>query len=104
MVPSEEPEEKDQPGQDPPDQPAPIEEEAPGSSFAKASETRDSSADAEQPLETEPPEIPEELHSFYEEGLFRKCTICDKDLEHLGLYEVQKVYRNKEVIFETAIC
>ena len=56
MVPSEEPEEKDQPGQDPPDQPAPIEEEAPGSSFAKASETRDSSADAEQPLETEPPE------------------------------------------------
>ena len=47
---------------------------------------------------------PEELHSFAEEGPFRKCTICDKDLEHLGLYEVQKVYRDKEVIFETAIC
>ena len=104
MVQSEEPEEKDQLGQDPPDQPSPLEEETPGSSFPKASETRDSSAATEQPLETEPSEIPKELHSFYEEGLFQKCTICDKDLEHLGLYEVQKVYRDKEVIFETAIC
>ena len=49
-------------------------------------------------------EVPEELHSFSEEGPFKNCTICEKDLEHLGLYEVQKVYRDKEVIFETAIC
>ena len=104
MVPPEEPEEKDQSEQDSPDQHDPLEEDASGSSFARAPGAGDSSSATEQPLETEPPEIPGELHSFYEEGLFRKCTICDKDLEHLGLYEVQKVYRDKEVIFETAIC
>ena len=104
MLPSEEPKEEDQLGQDSPDQPAPPGEDVPGGAFAREPGAGDPSAAAEQPFETEPLEIPSELHSFYEEGRFRKCTICDKDLQHLGLYEVQKVYRDKEVIFETAIC
>ena len=104
MVPPEEPEEKDPSEQDSSEQPAPPGEESPGDPYAWEPETGDSSAATGQPLEAEPPEIPKELHSFYEEGLFRKCTICEKELEHLGLYEVQKVYRDKEVIFETAIC
>ena len=48
--------------------------------------------------------IPEDLHSAYEEGPFKKCTVCQNALSEAGLYEIQKVYRGTEVIFETAIC
>jgi len=48
--------------------------------------------------------IPVSLHSAYEEGPFTKCTVCRKPLDQLGLYEIQKVHRGSEVVFETAIC
>jgi len=72
--------------------------------------------------------IPTELHSVYEEGPFTTCTACggklrgrsDEPADGTGadgtgadgtgadgdarLYEIQKVYRGSEVIFETAIC
>ncbi len=48
--------------------------------------------------------IPSELHSFYDKGPFRSCTVCGGDLSSGCLYEIQKVYRGKEVIFEMAIC
>ncbi len=48
--------------------------------------------------------IPSELHSAYERGPFRKCSVCSVDLSSAGLYELQKVYRGKEVVFEMAVC
>ena len=104
MASSEDPEEKEQPGQDTPGQSDPLPEKEGDDLFDSRPARRESSAAVEPSIESAPLEIPEELHSFYEEGLFKKCTICDKDLEHLGLYEVQKIYRDKEVVFETAIC
>ena len=104
MASSEDPEEKEQPGQDTPGQSDPLPEKEGDDLFDSRPASRESSAAVEPSIESAPLEIPEELHSFYEEGLFKKCTICDKDLEHLGLYEVQKIYRDKEVVFETAIC
>jgi hypothetical protein len=48
--------------------------------------------------------IPEELHSVYEAGPFTRCSVCEQSLVDGRLYEVQKVYRGKEVIFEMGIC
>jgi len=48
--------------------------------------------------------IPPQLHSVYEEGPFTRCSGCTKPLAGLGLYEIQKVYRGREVVFETALC
>jgi hypothetical protein len=53
----------------------------------------------------EPPLIPEELHSAYEEGPFRVCSVCSAVLDELGTpYAVEKVYRGTETIIEFAIC
>ena len=68
-----------------------------------------------------PRPIPDELHSVYESGPFRKCSVCEHALceeadgqseegqsangEPPGmLYEIQKVYHGTEVIFEMALC
>ena len=67
MVPPEEPDEKAQSEKASPAKHDPLKEDASGSSFDMAPGGGDSSAATEQPLETEPPEIPGELHSFYEE-------------------------------------
>jgi hypothetical protein len=50
-------------------------------------------------------EIPKELYSAYSEKPFNECLACGKDLiASKSPYEIQKVYKNKEVIFEYAIC
>ena len=49
--------------------------------------------------------IPNIFHSAYLEGPFTRCTGCDKDLQSAScLYEIQKVYKGKEPIFEYALC
>lgn len=48
--------------------------------------------------------IPPELHSVYEEGPFTHCSICGDCLTDGRLYEIQKVYRGKQAIFEMGIC
>lgn len=48
--------------------------------------------------------LPCELHSEYENGPFKTCSVCSKGLLEAQAYGVQKVYRGKEVIFEMAIC
>lgn len=49
--------------------------------------------------------IPTNLYSVYLEGPFQNCVGCE---EHLlttpKLYEIQKVFKGKEVIFEYALC
>ena len=51
-----------------------------------------------------PQPIPDLLHSVYEKGPFRTCCMCGHVLTDGRLYEIQKVYRGKEAIFEMAIC
>lgn len=48
--------------------------------------------------------IPPELHSVFEKGPFKSCCVCSVDLGCGCLYELQKVYRGKEVVFEMAVC
>jgi len=62
-------------------------------------------SDPESPLQLPKPQpIPNLLHSVYEKGPFRICCVCSQVLTDGRLYEVQKVYRGKETIFEMAIC
>ena len=51
-----------------------------------------------------PKPIPDLLHSVYEKGPFKTCCVCGQVLTDGRLYEIQKVYRGKEAIFEMAIC
>ncbi len=51
-----------------------------------------------------PQPIPDLLHSVYEKGPFRACCMCGHHLADGRLYEIQKVFRGKEAIFEMAIC
>ena len=46
--------------------------------------------------------IPPELHSVYDCRPFSRCTICSGSLD--CVYELQKVFRGSEVLFEMAIC
>lgn len=48
--------------------------------------------------------IPAELHSVFEGGPFRVCNVCEQVLVQKDLYEIQKVFRGKECVFEMAIC
>ncbi len=49
--------------------------------------------------------IPQEFYSCYSKELFNACVGCEKDLLFPPqLYEIQKVYKGKEVIFEYALC
>ena len=52
----------------------------------------------------QPKPIPDLLHSVYEKGPFKTCCVCGQILTDGRLYEIQKVYRGKEAIFEMAIC
>jgi hypothetical protein len=52
----------------------------------------------------QPKPIPQILHSVYEKGPFRTCCVCSQVLTDGRIYEIQKVYRGKEAIFEMAIC
>jgi len=48
--------------------------------------------------------IPSELHSFSQGGPFRVCSVCHGTLAGERPYEIQKVYRGTEVVFEMAMC
>lgn len=49
--------------------------------------------------------IPRRLHSVYANGPFTHCVDCKQNLiEPPQFYEVQKVYKGREVIFEYALC
>ncbi|MBI4585555.1 MAG: hypothetical protein HY717_16195 [Planctomycetes bacterium] len=48
--------------------------------------------------------IPEVLFSVYESGPFKTCTVCGEVLTDGRLYEIQKVFRGKEAVFEMAVC
>ncbi len=51
------------------------------------------------------PEIPDELHSCFEEGPFRICIECGHDLLESGRsYLIQKARRDGETLLELAIC
>jgi len=52
-----------------------------------------------------PSDIPEELHSEYEERPFQSCTRCGESLEDFEEgYQISKIYRAEECIMEYAIC
>src|SRR5688572_2906141 len=61
------------------------------------------SSSKDSPVPAQGP-IPPELHSFFHGGPFEVCSIFHEDLAGESLYEIQKVYRGTEVVFEMAIC
>lgn len=49
--------------------------------------------------------IPRDFHSFAEDGLFRHCVACTKDVtQDHDVYVVQKTFAGNEVVFEYALC
>ena len=50
------------------------------------------------------PPIPDFMQSVFEEGPFRKCVSCGAALDSERFYQIQKAWRNGEVVFEMAIC
>lgn len=66
-------------------------------SKAEDPNSKDSSVPGQEP-------IPPELHSFSQGGLFECCSFCDGNLGGESIYEIQKVYRGGEVVFEMASC
>jgi hypothetical protein len=63
--------------------------------------------DAEEDEDTHLKPIPVHLYSVFEDGPFSLCSICQKPLitEDGGkIYEIKKIYKGKNVIFECAIC
>jgi len=61
-------------------------------------------ADAPQSLPPNAKPLPQELHSAYAAKPFEKCSSCSARLDSGCLYEIQKVFRMGEVIFEMALC
>jgi hypothetical protein len=51
-----------------------------------------------------PTPIPSLLHTVYESGPIKTSTVCGEVLTDGRLYEIQKVYRGKEAVFEMAVC
>jgi len=56
------------------------------------------------PQNLKPQPIPQLLHSVFEKGPFKTCCVCSKVLTDGRLYEIQKVFKGREAIFEMAIC
>ncbi len=55
--------------------------------------------------EPELPPIPKLLHSAFCEGPFKACVSCGADLTGpQALYQLQKTWKNGEVVFELAVC
>lgn len=49
--------------------------------------------------------IPKDFKSLETGDVFKKCTLCSKDLTTIGTeYLIEKAYRQKEPIFEYAMC
>lgn len=50
-------------------------------------------------------DIPVEFHSAYEERPFQSCTRCGEMLAEItDGYQILKLYRNREAIYEYALC
>lgn len=53
----------------------------------------------------ERPLIPESLYSAFAEGPFTTCSACGADVSSPGAFhQIQKTWRNREVVFELALC
>ena len=49
--------------------------------------------------------IPRIFHSFFHEGMFPTCSVCEKNLlEDEVSYYIEKAYQRGEVAFEYAMC
>ena len=49
--------------------------------------------------------IPSAFYSFADDGPFRRCVACEKDVvEDHDVYVVQKTFAGDEVVFEYALC
>ena len=49
--------------------------------------------------------IPKIFHSFFHEGMFSRCSVCDISLLKEGVsYYIEKAYNKGEVVFEYAMC
>jgi len=56
-------------------------------------------------IEDQLPPIPKELLSAYEEGPFKTCSYCSRDLAEVPFpHTVEKVFRGTETIVEFALC
>jgi hypothetical protein len=56
-----------------------------------------------EPREREP--VPQIMHSVFEEGPFKACVSCGADLSAPDrMYQIQKAWKNDEVVFELAVC
>jgi hypothetical protein len=52
-----------------------------------------------------PEPVPPLLHSAFSEAPFRSCSVCGEDLLASSVpYQVQKVWRHGQVVFEMAVC
>jgi hypothetical protein len=52
-----------------------------------------------------PSDIPTEFHSDYEDRPFQTCTRCGEMLAEIpGGYQIFKLYRRREAIYEYALC
>ena len=52
-----------------------------------------------------PPPIPKALFSAFHDGRFVTCDACNCDLAtETDVYQVQKTWKNGEVVFEIALC
>lgn len=52
----------------------------------------------------EPIQVPERLWSDYEEGPFKACCVCHKALDDHTIYEIKKIFNQRETLFEIAVC
>lgn len=49
-------------------------------------------------------EVPRVYHSVYADGPFTSCLVCDEPLDDETPYAIEKIYRGREVILESALC
>ncbi len=54
--------------------------------------------------ESQPPIIPREFHSEYEDRAFQNCSRCGEALNVFDNYQINKAFRNGECVFEYAFC
>lgn len=58
-----------------------------------------------EPESNQPPPIPPDLHSDYEERPFQNCTRCGETLQDFeGGFQVSKAYKRGECVMEYALC
>ncbi len=62
-------------------------------------------SESEHHQEPKLPPVPQLLHSAFSEGPFKACVSCGADLTGpAAIYQLQKTWKNGEVVFELAVC